>query len=634
MRRALALVACVTIRLSTSVVLATLAIGTAATSASAVPASPVGATQQGTGAASKFVTVGPFRILDTRVSPGLPVPANTTITVQVRGVDGVPNGATAVAATLVATEASAPGFVTVWGDGERPTTSALNIDAVAQTRANFAIIPLAADGTIKIYAQASTHLVMDISGVFIPAATATAGRFVPLGPIRLFDTRETGTPYVPGEQRNIDTTAAGVPVTASAVAITITVIGPLGWVAAWRAGTNYPGTSVLNVPAGMNPVSSTAIVPLTEANMSMLVMAGGNAIVDVTGYFTGAAAENSATGLFVATTPTRLLDTRTSGGITPGDGSTVEGGNYPFILANGAAIVTNVTATEILHPGFLTAYPARTSRPLAATANVIPGQSVATGGITPSSSAGIAVFVLGATHIVIDTTGYFTGTTLPAVLPPPAVGSYSFLYTSAGGYARWDPCRVIIVHVNYANAPAFARTDVAGAVVQLRAATGLEIVVGEDTDLRQLPADGSRSILIKWELLANDPLLAGSLGRGGGFWSGNAGTATVMAGWVTLKADYAWQAGFDRANSSGASEGIVLLHELGHAIGLGHVDDRTQVMNPIIYGDLGAYQSGDLAGLYMLGAAQGCIATDSVKTESFDGPPSVPELTLTTEWSD
>lgn len=50
------------------------------------------------------------------------------------------------------------------------------------------------------------------------------------------------------------------------------------------------------------------------------------------------------------------------------------------------------------------------------------------------------------------------------------------------------------------------------------------------------------------------------------------------------------------------------LHELGHAIGLGHVSSRKQIMYPTILGRVRHYQAGDLHGLRVLGRASGCIA--------------------------
>ena len=78
-----------------------------------------------------------------------------------------------------------------------------------------------------------------------------------------------------------------------------------------------------------------------------------------------------------------------------------------------------------------------------------------------------------------------------------------------------------------------------------------------------------------------------------------------VSGQIVLNQDRAdLQPGFDdRATSWGAT----LLHELGHIVGLDHVDDPAQVMHhlpgsgPVEWGD------GDREGLAAVGAAAGCL---------------------------
>jgi predicted Zn-dependent protease len=50
----------------------------------------------------------------------------------------------------------------------------------------------------------------------------------------------------------------------------------------------------------------------------------------------------------------------------------------------------------------------------------------------------------------------------------------------------------------------------------------------------------------------------------------------------------------------------IVLHELGHLVGLAHVDDGQQLMYPEARREVSDFASGDLAGLAVLGAGR-CV---------------------------
>lgn len=573
-------------------------------------------------ASTSFTAVGPIRLVDTRDGGAVAPGAGAVVVVPVRSMPGVPPDAVAASITIVATDARGPGFVTVWGDGVQPDTSALNVDRAGQTRANFAITPIGTDGNIRLYTQAGTHLVIDLTGVFRPAQTASSGRLVPLGPARLLDTRDSATPLAPQEVRTIDATAVGVPPDASAAVVSFTAIGQPSWYAAWPAGTPWPGTSVVNTEFAGAPATATAIVPLIGGRFDISSLHGGDVVLDVNGYFTGAGATAGTEGLFVPFAPTRVADTRgTTGSLAPiGPAATLNTAAFPFSVVTAGSVAMNITTVEPVDNGYLTAYPTGTSRPTAAVSNALSRQVLAAGTITPASALGVNVYTQSRTHLVIDTTGYFV--TAERAAPPTTIGtpdttpvystSYKFSVTySDGSYARWNPCQPIQVKVNFTGAQAHGRAAFANAVEQARQATGLALVV---TEVASNPAPANGQLVVRWGTSADHPSLTGSVLGIGGF---SYAPGQIVRGSVIIRSDLEF-------NSSHSGEDMLtgtLAHELGHALGLSHVSDPTQLMYAYANG-YDTYQAGDLSGLRLLGMQPGCIPFPVTRTE---GAGSIPD---------
>ena len=116
-----------------------------------------------------FVGTTPTRFLDTRAGLGAaakPLGANGTLTVKVAGVGGVPAGASAVLVNLTGVTPTANTHLTAYGDGTLPTVSNDNLTA-GQTRPVLAVVPVGADGSIRIHnALGSLDVLADLEGYF------------------------------------------------------------------------------------------------------------------------------------------------------------------------------------------------------------------------------------------------------------------------------------------------------------------------------------------------------------------------------------------------------------------------------------------------------------------------------------
>jgi hypothetical protein len=202
------------------------------------------------------------------------------------------------------------------------------------------------------------------------------------------------------------------------------------------------------------------------------------------------------------------------------------------------------------------------------------------------------------------------------VVPPARAGTYAFLHLDAGQPVRWNPCAPVPWTFNPKGAPAGGLAAVRAAFAELSRQTGLTFAHQGTT--AEVPASGYlrqgwksfRPLLVGWTSAAESDLLAGrsrsTVGMARVLWTGSydgrgANRTQIASGVVAFNT-----ATTAKATGSG-SWYTYALHELGHAVGLGHVDDAKQIMNPTISSSLSTYGTGDVLGLRGVGRSAGCL---------------------------
>jgi hypothetical protein len=217
--------------------------------------------------------------------------------------------------------------------------------------------------------------------------------------------------------------------------------------------------------------------------------------------------------------------------------------------------------------------------------------------------------------------GYWLATSTGAVLSGNGGGtgtnSYAFLaYRAPGQPVRYDPCGGPIAYViNARNAPAGGPAEVQRAFATLARDTGLSFRFAGWTNELHAPGqtragDGYghwRPVLVSWEPASREPLLAGAvLGYGGSTVASAPGYDTAfVTGEVVLDTDLR---GVSAGFGPGTTRGNLVLHELGHLVGLQHVPDPSQLMYATLTRSApNGYAGGDANGLRHVGAANGCL---------------------------
>ena len=429
---------------------------------------------------SAYTPVTPVRLADTRCSaspqPGFcfseklpaqnaglrtPTP-DTTISVQVAGLGGVPADATAVVLNVTALNGSGPGYLTVYPAGSSPATvSSVNWTDAAGGVPNMVTVGLGSNGQVSIYNNSGdTDVIVDLAGYYAPPASgsSTAGLYDAVDPSRLADTRCATSPqpgYCASEHLpavngalgtipqggTIDvqvTGAGGVPASGvSAVVLNVTVVAPTAgtYVTVFPAGSTRATVSSLNALAGEVVPNRVTVGVGSGGRVSVYNNSGeSDVVVDVNGYYTDGSSVTETGGVFTPVNPARIADSRCDVSPAPafcadehlpnngsplttfGPGSTqhayLQGvGEVPASGVSGVDV--NVTVVDTSGSSYLSIWPYGSSRPVVSDLNWTPGAQLSNAAVVGVPNRAIDIYNgMGDVDVIVDVDGYFS----PAVL--------------------------------------------------------------------------------------------------------------------------------------------------------------------------------------------------------------------------
>ncbi len=430
-----------------------------------------------------YTPLTPYRIADTRcaIRP-LPVgisssycsslpdanqtlespPAGGSITVQVTGTGSDPITSTAQSVVLnvtaIPSPSAHPGYLTVYpASTNPPMASSLNYTPGTDTP-NLVTATLGKDGAISIYSSsANVNVVVDVEGYYAPPVVSTsATKFTSLtDPARLLDTRCTTSPEpsycnaenlpsqnasipAPGPIASISIAVAGirgVPLTATAVNLSVTAAGPSssGYLTTWAdtgSCTSPPTVSNVNFEKGSSSAGSVIVGTGNTGKVCIYNSASTptNVVIDITGWF------SQSGDTFTPASPVRICDTRSVSKIggqvdvaTGISGQCANSGTAldpssrssdPMIIQvtgiagiplSATAVVANITVVGASGGGYLTAWAAGSTQPTTSNVNWGKGQIVANMVVSTLDSSGqMEIYTSSTANVIIDVVGWYS----------------------------------------------------------------------------------------------------------------------------------------------------------------------------------------------------------------------------------
>ena len=181
--------------------------------------------------------------------------------------------------------------------------------------------------------------------------------------------------------------------------------------------------------------------------------------------------------------------------------------------------------------------------------------------------------------------------------PKGARSDWSWLFAPG---VRWDPCQTVTYRINPHGGYARSVKDIRAAFRDVGRASGFDFqYVGRTAGKVTRGQHGyhplGTDVIVDWQTPREERGLAGRTAGIGGHWVQD---GRRFDGYILL----------DRTERlSRRMWRQVVVHEIGHVLGLGHARSRTQVMNSTSSSRNVRWGAGDLAGIRRLGPSRGCL---------------------------